>query len=267
LALIEQQIAVERTGYDQKIKALQTFLALETDTSKQVELRAEIRATGTAAIQAEIDKLQESGRWEAMSLQQQTDLVAQLLAHWSQIAGVALPEIQRQLTAMRAETLKLEFSVRGFLLSMSGQLKADFASFFEGLMDGTKRFRDLWQSVLADIQKWLAQIIAQYVWQQTVGGWLSGMLPAIAGGRIGGAGGAATTAAPNITSPAIPFAPAGSYRTAAAGAGAGGPTTMNVYINAVDAASFVDLAHRNRGGLAAILQTAMRENAPIGRRR
>jgi hypothetical protein len=42
---------------------------------------------------------------------------------------------------------------------------------------------------------------------------------------------------------------------------------MNVYINAVDAASFVDLAHRNRGGLAAILQTAMRENAPIGRRR
>jgi TP901 family phage tail tape measure protein len=49
-------------------------------------------------------------------------------------------------------------------------------------------------------------------------------------------------------------------------AGAGGNTTMQVTIYANDAASFVDMLQRNRSGLAAAIQTAVRENAPVGRR-
>jgi len=287
LSLIEQRIATERTGYDEKIRLLQSTAEAEKEVTKQVELRAEIRATGTAAVQAEIDKLRESGSWDLMTAEQQRDVVAELLRTWQQIAGVALPEVQRMLTELTLEAGKLDFSVRGFLSSMAGQLKSDFAGFFQGLMDGTKRFHDLWASVLADIQRWLAQIMAEALWKETIGKWLG-----VGAGMIGGGGGAEAAGAEAIGGD-VGFMAAASGMVirrptvllagergteiirpfhsgpelAMAGAGGGGPITLNVTVNAIDAAGVADVFFRNRGALGAAIQTAMRENAPVGRRR
>jgi hypothetical protein len=287
LSLIEQRIATERTGYDEKIRLLQSTAEAEKEVTKQVELRAEIRATGTAAVQAEIDKLRESGSWDLMTAEQQRDVVAELLRTWQQIAGVALPEVQRMLTELTLEAGKLDFSVRGFLSSMAGQLKSDFAGFFQGLMDGTKQFHDLWASVLADIQRWLAQIMAEALWKETIGKWLGVGAGMIGGGSAGGGGGgieggwgdpgfATAAAGMVIRRPTVLLA--GERGTeiirpfhsgpelAMAGAGGGGPITLNVTVNAIDAAGVADVFFRNRGALGAAIQTAMRENAPVGRR-
>ena len=315
LALVEQQIAVERAGYDEKIRLLQEAIATETELTRQVELRAEIRATGTAAVQAELDALRESGDWELMSVRQQAELVADLLELWSTIGGVALPEVQRMLTELQVEVRKLEFSVRGFLTAMSGQLRSDFQSFFEGLMDGTKRFRDLWVTVLSDIQSWLSKIISEWLWEKTVGTLLGvglgdetgaaqrnvqagqlmttasvAMLTAAntmlaASTAAGGGGGGFLNMLFGAGGDALKGVKAGGIQTqptfamvgekgsldrggslALAGAG-GGEVHHHYTINAVDAASFVDLAHRNRSGLASALQTSIRENSPLGRRR
>jgi hypothetical protein len=88
--------------------------------------------------------------------------------------------------------------------------------------------------------------------------------------KVGGGGGEGTgLAAPGSENFQIEAmsAPVRSHGPQLAAAGTGGNTTMHVTINAVDAASFVALAHRNRSGLAAAIQVAARENNPIGRRR
>jgi len=201
LSLIEQQIAVERTGYDEKIRALQTALAAETEVTKQVELRAEIRATGTAAIQAEIDKLKESGQWQKMSLEQQARLIAQQLQGWGKIAGVALPEIQRMLTDMQLQMAVMAITAERAWGQTIETLHDNFSASF---LDMTERGESLWQTFTQNLLNRFRQVIADMAadWlfglkqmQQTgqIGGIAGGLLNPIinaVGGLLGGQGAA-----------------------------------------------------------------------------
>ncbi|HUU89591.1 MAG TPA: hypothetical protein VM238_00115 [Phycisphaerae bacterium] len=163
LAVIEERIATERAGYAEKIRLLQASLLAENDVTKQIEYRNEIRATGFAAVQAEIDKLREGGLWQLMSLEQQTALVARLLGDWSRIAGVALPEIQRQLTEMRAQLEAESASLRGFMLSYIDQIRSGISAFLVGVMQGTAEWRDFLLSVLEMVEQHIANIMARRV--------------------------------------------------------------------------------------------------------
>lgn len=176
---------------------------------------------------------------------------------------------------MNLEIYHTAITLKNILISLTQGVTSAFSDFFYGIMQGTANFRDFMLQVLQTIERRLAEIAAQWVWEQ-------GILPLL-GGAVAGGGTVATAVAPAISTwvPPVP-AQYGGIVTAPTLvlAGERGPeaivpldrasnfgSTVNVHIHAIDAASSIDFIQKNRKAVADALQTALAENSPVGRRR
>jgi phage-related minor tail protein len=61
-------------------------------------------------------------------------------------------------------------------MDLAVSLKSTFADFFTGLLNGSARFGDLWKGILGQINQMLGNIIAEFVWVQTIGSLLKKFL-------------------------------------------------------------------------------------------
>lgn len=181
LDLVEEEIALYDIGYAKKIALLQDALALEKKITEQGILRDSIRATAEAAIASARAKIERSGQWELMTLEQQGIWVTKQLEVWSKIAGVALPGVKKELEGINKTVADLNTSWQKLLhqIAIGWQTTADsmkqlmndildtFQNTIRAMMAGTATFKDFFLSIWNNILDYLSRFV-----MQQLTGWL-----------------------------------------------------------------------------------------------
>ncbi len=229
LALLDEQIAATGQGYAEKLATLSALMKESAeDTEALLQLQAARRQTLNEWLERDLSLLEDS----RLTMAEQRDLLDEIIRKWEGLGIFVLPGMEQKLRELKDQLDMLTFGLRGFLLTYASDLKSSFADLFSGLMDGTARFRDFMASVLGMIRDYLAKIIAQWVFEKTLGKLLgmgtgdaaeaakanvkAGAAMAVAGGLNVLAGKAMQSAAKNMLSAASMMA-AGSF-----GGGGGG---------------------------------------------
>lgn len=162
LSQIDEEIAAAAQGsaalnaaYQRRLDTIEQLLQGERNIANILDLQREKRATIDAWIQSDLWKLDQ----QVLSLHEQRDALIELAQHWGQIDVRVLPAIQERLRAINEQILAQRFTWQNLAIGAGSGMEQAFSGFFQGLMDRTKGFADLWMDVVAAIEQSLATLL------------------------------------------------------------------------------------------------------------
>lgn len=157
LGQIDEEIAQTGEGYEKKLGLLNDFLAAEKNVSTILDLQREKRATIDAWLSSEFDHLEQ----QHYSLREQQAALSDLYSTWSLIDARVLPAIRERLRGINEALIEQALTFRNFLLGAADSVEGAFDNFFEGVMNRTKGLGDLWNDIVASIERQLASVLTK----------------------------------------------------------------------------------------------------------